>query len=220
MTVNNPDAWHIADPNHGKNLNSIRIFSDRAISLYSRNKTKIITGHHNIMGAVHMLKGLEYHYNNFISIYSTISHPKIHKSPTKEQLIKMSLHLYPENKVEALKHEAIAYLNRLGQFRVFTRSEFVKGRTKIKMSKRTGKILNAFRDEYSAHRELDKNKDEFKNYNLEQHISGGTMWANKHLIFQYIETNNNWINFDMIDDHPNIIKEVYMIVSGVIKSRK
>lgn len=214
MTINNPKNWNIIDPCPNKELDNIKSFADRAVALYARNKINITNGHLQIIGAIFMLKGLEYHYENFLNINSKI--PKI----TSEQFTKENLNNFLINREKSLilsqnlAHEACAYLNRLGQFRKFYGSKFAQNNSPKSL---IGEILNTFRDNYSAHRKIDNEKYKEQDLNVEILFSCGSLWdKNGNRMFQGKNTKGKIINFNLIRDHQNIMKETYNIIGDVI----
>src|SRR5689334_15872009 len=101
--------FDVKDPKPESKLEDILPVSIRALSLLARNKTKPIldTNYVEIVGAIDMLEALDYHFTNFMK--------------ATEQL-KTNEAINPKN----LDYEAVAYINRLGQFYYFTESAFVK----------------------------------------------------------------------------------------------
>src|SRR4051812_27351373 len=96
------------DPAPGIPLRDITPFSSRALALLVRNREKQIlaTGFENIYGAIDMIEGLEYHYQNLITWIDHLSTQRFASQET-------------ERLRRNLRHEMIAYLNRMGQFYYF-----------------------------------------------------------------------------------------------------
>lgn len=138
----NPKDWNLEDPCPDKRLSEIFPLSVRAWSGLIRSKDNAVfeKGFLNLVGAVDMMMGLDYHHDNFCTIINTLT-----KLP----------YLYTLTKRESrfLIHEAVAYLNRLGQFYHFASSEFVTS-----VVPNWDKIIptiikfKRFRDKHSAHR--------------------------------------------------------------------
>jgi hypothetical protein len=103
------DNYSVRDPYHGEPLQQITRPSSRATSLLARNKQNPLlrSGFVNIIGAIEMLAGMEYHNDNFIRICAGLAKGKIRDE-------------------QDLRHEAVAYVNRMGQFYYFAKSKFVK----------------------------------------------------------------------------------------------
>jgi hypothetical protein len=123
----------LKDPNEGVSLENIPVFSNKIDSLIVRNKHKIRDMHDyaHIWGSVHLLKGLECHYEDFLS--------HLHVLASKDCLGDDS----------RLDHYAVAYLNRLGQLYYFIKS--------LKLLKNCPKIkeLYLFRRKSTGHRSID-----------------------------------------------------------------
>lgn len=77
------------------------------------------------------------------------------------------------------------------------------------------------RDHYTAKRALDYKKEEDSRYlYLEHVISGGSLWTDGQLTFQFQEEKGDYHNFSMIKDHPEIIQEAYDILHNAIQGKK
>jgi hypothetical protein len=143
MTI---DDWNIRDINSDKELETIAPISARARSLLARNRTKPLLAKYglvNVLGAIEMLEGLEYYHDNIVRISSTLA--------TGSKIISAT----------AVDHEAIAYINRLGQFYFFAKSNFVKTAipdfaTLIPTISR----FQVFRNKHAAHRSIDAPRNE------------------------------------------------------------
>jgi hypothetical protein len=106
------------DPADNLPLGEVMPISLRIWTLFARNREKSIldTNFLNLYGTVDMVRGLEYHYTNFMNAVNRLSElPIISEETTKFE--------------HSLRHEIIAYLNRMGQFYHFVESDFVKERT-------------------------------------------------------------------------------------------
>ncbi len=123
----------LKDPNEGMALKDNPIMSQRILSRIVQNKDKIQDMHDytRIVGSLQFLEGLEYHYNNFTNHLQNLA--------AKECLSDESM---PD-------HEAVAYINRLGQIYYFIRS--------FKLLKHCPKIkeLYLFRRKNTGHRSID-----------------------------------------------------------------
>lgn len=114
-----------------KSIEEILMYSDKARALYSRNEKKIAKGSLQIIGAIFMLQGLDYHYNSFIKNISEID------SKNHTDLLNPN----KKNFIENSAHEFIAYLNRLGQFEKFYKSELFKEKCKYLEKSKIDKYL-------------------------------------------------------------------------------
>ena len=123
----------LKDPNIDKPLEDIPVFSDRILSLITRNKHRIRDEHDytQIRGSIDFLEGIEYHYNNFIAHLQTLAAKDIVEND------------------RMLDHEAVAYLHRVGQFYYFAKSlNLLQDCPKIKE-------LYLFRKKSIGHRSID-----------------------------------------------------------------
>lgn len=110
----------------------------------------------NIIQAKYMVDGLTYHFSNIERLYSNF------KSSNCEHLIDC------EEITRAIKHEVVAYLNRLGQFYSFAKSQRVKDIFPNPLSELEfiDKII-VFRMKQTAHRASDAPKSNDKYYDIE-----------------------------------------------------
>jgi hypothetical protein len=156
------DGWAIDDPFPGVELEKIGVFSSRALSLFARCGDSAIgaEGFFSISGAIEMLGGMEHHHANFLYERAGI-------------LAGESVSL------DGMKHEAIAFLNRMGQFHHFLRGDFVKRTiTDIgAVAPRTAKLM-VFRNKHAAHRSLDMPRGEPLNARLNHQLGMmGATWT-------------------------------------------
>ncbi len=146
MTWKNIDNFNFTDPHEGIALDEIHPLSERAVSHIARSRNLPILKHAfvNIFGAIEMMHGLAYHHARFMGL--------IESCHTTVPTLKIS---------EALRHEVVAYLNRLGQFWSFSNSYLVK-----KYCSSPEEILPTlsnlivFRNKHTAHRSIDNPKAE------------------------------------------------------------
>lgn len=206
-----PKNYNISDPHPDNKIEEIPTYSQRVLSLYAKTHKKMDRGHQSIYGAIMMIGGLEYHFSNFSS-----AHQRAHIvfPYTSEHIILMESPEYRQQ-MEVLKHETIAYLNRLGQFRVFVRSQFVQSKIgPINLPKKIEKILYYFRDRYSAHRAIDKSPDVCA---LDTFYLGTLRNKDGNIMFQYQDKGNDFLNLDLIESHPYIMDETSKILMKVIE---
>lgn len=132
-----PHHYRIEDSFPDSPLPSISPVSARAWALLARSRDNPVLQQHflQVSGAVSMMKGLDYHHDNFMRIIGGLARgDEIDESP--------------------LFHEAVAYVNRGGQFHYFARSRFVKGWLgTIGLPKID--VLKHFRDKAGSHRSFD-----------------------------------------------------------------
>jgi hypothetical protein len=136
--------WNLVDENQGKALDEINPLSSRARSMLVRNRTNPLLkfGFINVTGAIEMLEGLEYHHDNVIRLSSALA---------------AGARISETN----VNHEAVAYLNRLGQLFYFSKSEFVRNAI-IDVTPLIPTIARfmVFRNKHTAHRSIDAPRPE------------------------------------------------------------
>ncbi|SMG18942.1 hypothetical protein [Arenibacter troitsensis] len=196
------EEWTIKDPCPGMALQNIQPISHRAFALVSRNKNGLVSkeGALNIIGAIDMMEALDYHFNNFIE------HGKGATNINQ-------------------KHEAVAYLNRLGQLYAFTKSDFTKkynSEPKAILPKLDE--LYIFRRKNTAHRSLDAPQNEPKEYRNRQALSllGATtlkFMGNEQYVFPNYNKDHKeteWQYFTPATDHPIVMEESYQLIEKII----
>ena len=143
------------NPEPGTRLEAISPLSQRAYALMMRNRTKpaLQEGFIHIIGAIEMLAGLEYHHDNLVRLSGLLAAGKVLDET-------------------CLYHEAVAYVNRLGQFHYFAKSALVAKTVTEPLSKIPiiQKFL-PFRMKHAAHRSLDNPKKETENTQILQAMS-------------------------------------------------
>jgi hypothetical protein len=146
MSWKNIDNLNFKDPHEGVALDEILPLSERAVSRIARNRDLPILKHAfvNIYGAVEMMQGLTYHHARFISLVESC-----HTTAPTIQI------------AGAIRHEVVAYLNRLGQFWAFSESDLVKEccSNPKEILPTFGKLI-VFRHKHVAHRSIDKPRSE------------------------------------------------------------
>ena len=146
MSWTNIDNINFKDPNEGIPLNEILPLSERAVSHIARSRHLPILKNSfvNIFGAVEMMQGLTYHHAHFMSLVKSCH--------TTAPTIQTS---------EAFRHEVVAYLNRLGQFWSFSKSDLIKKCcASPEVALPTFNKLIVFRHKHTAHRSIDQPKTE------------------------------------------------------------
>jgi hypothetical protein len=142
---NSIDDWNIPDVNAAKKLEDILPLSARARSLLVRNRSNPMlkkTGFFNVLGAVEMLEGLEYHHDNIVRITGDLANgAQVADSD--------------------INHEAVAYINRLGQFYYFAKSDSVRSAiADVTTLIPTISKFMVFRMKHTAHRSIDAPRGE------------------------------------------------------------
>jgi len=235
--INSIDSWQVVDECPGTSLDTVFPISKRTACLIARNKTKSVlkTNFLNIQGAVEMMKGLDYHHDNFMNVINSLAQIGLTDEANEFRCI--------------LLHEAVAYLNRLGQYYYFLRSDFVRKNCAAAESfAPTIVAFVVFRRKHSAHRSIDAPKGESAHVQTTQamsmssvwgqmfepkpghpcHLSqvktqGGieefsrNQWKNSYLVFQLITDNpNDWHNFSIEKEHPIIMEEAFTVLEKVL----
>jgi hypothetical protein len=137
--------YQFTDLNPSLPLSDIMPLSRRAWAALARyqNARAAMAGQMKIIGAIDMLDGLEYHHAAFMRIIEQLASA----SPLSEQ---WALHR------RELVHEAVAYLNRMGQFYYFADSSLVRQFIPDPDSIIPTIVLyKPFRDKHAAHRAID-----------------------------------------------------------------
>lgn len=231
-----PRNWRLEDPCPGLPLANINPPSSRAWAalIRSRDKDVVRRSFLGIVGAIDMMRGLEYHSGNFCRIINEIALLSLLDAVSLEKKL-------------TLIHEGVAYLNRLGQFYYFASSRLVRGivsdwNSIIPMIVK----LKRFRDKHSAHRSIDKPKPGDKAHVQEVHawvfssLGGGLfspkpgkarvwspsdfmnqykMWTESYFCFQLIgDGEHDTLNLCIERDHPVIISEAYELISAVLQT--
>ncbi len=146
MPWKNIDKINFRDPHQGVPLEEIQPLSERAYSHIARcrNDPLLKRSFVNIYGAVEMMRGLTYHHASFMKLIESCRTT----TPSFET-------------TDALRHEAVAYLNRLGQFWSFSNSRLVKDfcSSPEKALSTISKLI-VFRNKHAAHRSIDSPRTE------------------------------------------------------------
>jgi len=156
----------------------------------------------------YMIDGLEYHYNNFLAL---------HKTNCKSVNKNIPMWTPNENISKQMKHEIIAYLNRMGQFYYFAVSNEVK--KEIINPLQYIPTINhfiPFRHKQTAHNGPDKSKGENNIWmnQLDKCFSDQAIFFDKHLTFQIISNKKNEnITLDLMEVHNKIISEANRLLS-------
>jgi hypothetical protein len=217
--LNDRRSWYIADPNEGIPLDAIEPLSSRAYSLITRSQSPILHAHFmQIGGVVSILSGLTYHHDNFVS-YQTKLERKFH------------------NEYAPLRHEAVAWVNRVGQLHYFVISNLVKSRLGS-VSVPTIESVMPFRNKHVAHRSVDAPMPEDSIAAQVMHAMslsdiGGMLWTPKpgaapadiasgppvdthYASFQIRGKGNNVYDLSVERDHPGVLREGYDVLSQLL----
>ena len=149
--LNDVRSWWFRDPFSGIPLDDIYPLSARASSLLFRNKDTapvLRTAFVHIHGAISVLKGLDHHQSHFVALLDQL------RAEARMDLT-APLPFDPDE----LLHEAVAYINRIGQLYYFFGSKLVRERLG-NVSIAAVNDLMAFRHKHTAHRSIDKPRPE------------------------------------------------------------
>jgi hypothetical protein len=172
-----------------------------------------------IEGVRFIINGLEYHYSKYEKESKKIIHAKnIH--------LERGNLLQNEKVTNSMKHEATAYLNRMGQIYYFAKSSKVE---KIMPPAEIKKIVPTiikfipFRMKYTAHRAVDHpRKGEVSEYMQQVNRLFSTQFIilDDRLIFQIIPNDDpkSALTFDLIEEHHVIKKEAFDLLSKLSSS--
>jgi hypothetical protein len=198
-------------------LNEIHPISVRAQSWLSRaSKISNFLGkpQTQILGGVLFLSGLDYHHDQFLKHYKNLKPYYLRKKRFMEQMCKAgSSELSPlpshieKNHLDAMHHEAVAYINRLGQFMYFAKA------MKLDAICLRGKELLSFRNKHTAHRSIDDPRGESLDVKEMQAMAFNFYQLNdgSFPIFQ-IQQAGQIVNFHMRDDHVVVMKEAMALL--------
>jgi hypothetical protein len=214
MQANDRRNWNFDDPAPGVTLSEIESLAVRAGALIFRSQSPLLNTHFvNINGAVAIFSGIEYHYYNYIGAIRRL------KSP-------------PGIGMSAVRHEAVAWVNRVGQFYYFLKSTLVTNNIPNSTYPTINYVL-PFRNKHSAHRSIDAPRTEDTSNAqliLAMMLSelGGSLWtprpgvtlplhsppfqtpsATHYLAFQMQLPDGSTQNLVIEQDHGNVMLEGY-----------
>jgi hypothetical protein len=213
--------WNIQDPRPGIQLEDVDRISIRAMMILARKQgTEFVQENAiRLSGPIQMMEGLEYHHDAFLRL---IAKPQAGDFSAEKDII----------------HEVIAYLNRMGQFYYFAKSDFVSrilGSTPsiIEIEKLSPlRMKNAAHRSYDAPRKEDtpdlmlyqaygmtgvqfsKNRDPSDPYQLG--IDDVSARWRKSFQGVQIPLVDSTVEFYLEVDHPKIINEAFDIFSRVL----
>lgn len=203
-------------------LNEIYPISVRAQSWLSRaSKISNFSGkpQTQILGGVLFLSGLDYHHDQFLSYFERLEPYYLRKIEFMAQMRQTgnsTLSPLPSHTekfhLDAMHHEAVAYINRLGQFMYFAKA------MNLDAICLKGKELLSFRNKHTAHRSIDDPRGESLDIKEMQAMAFNFYQLNdgsSFPIFQ-IQQSGQTINFHMRDDHVVVMKEAMALLEALI----
>lgn len=205
------------------NLRLLEIFplSARATSWRARTSLDNVFSKEEIVqidGSISMLQGLDYHYNHFISQFHQLtSYYERHESYLKDSMSGRRMNLpYPSitdaehQTFRSLEHEAIAYINRVGQFYYFAKA-FGHQSCLPRASE-----LMSFRNKHTAHRSIDMPRGETVHEKMWQAMSFGFYLLSTDSFPEFqIYNKGQIIKLHMRDDHPIIMKQALSVLQEI-----
>lgn len=165
-----------------------------------------------IAGAIGIVRGLEYHYRRFMDGVLALDPLK---SRLQQSLGSSDLHHRLPTPAEFelladLDHEAVAYINRVGQLYYFARAWQLESYVPQAVA------LLPFRNKYTAHRSIDEPRAESPHERQLQATAfgfGHTL-VGGFPVFQ-IQTKDAWVEFIMKDAHPALLSEVVTLFDAI-----
>lgn len=205
--------FNIADPRHGERLSDIIPLSARARSWLARVNAGIPEDESiQVVGAITMLEGLDYHYSRFEELvkrlgpYFTcrVAASSVNSGEFVQRLLPTATEIEDLN---GLDHESVAYLNRLGQFHAFVNARGLASRL-LKTHE-----LMVFRNKHTAHRSIDAPRGENQYEREYQAMAFGFYRLTRDGFPTYqLPSGKMHHEFDMRRDHPLIMKEAIEIL--------
>lgn len=155
-------------------------------SLVARiRRLSVAQGQVQIEGAADMLGGMQYHYQQFLRVIRAKACGAVEARAPDE------------------RYEAVAYLNRIGQFYYFVRSEFVKDLVSDALSAVPSlNRLIPFRHKYTAHRAMDAPRSDSDRIDIGNELSLGAIGG------QYFESREIQDLNNPFPDAPKDLKEL------------
>lgn len=204
--------FHVADPHPEEKLSGITPLSVRARSWLARVTYDIPESESvQTVGAVTMLEGLDYHYARFMKLvdrlepyYSLFLGRAAGDLP--DQSSELARPRFPTateiEDLNALDHESVAYLNRLGQFHTYAKARGLAARLA-----KTQELM-VFRHKHTAHRSIDAPQGESPQERENQAMTFGFYRLTRGGFPTYqIISRKRHHEFDMRRDHPTVMQE-------------
>lgn len=224
MSIKNSKNWRIEDPCVGIALGDIHPTSLRAQTVLARSSSKLLHTHFvQIAGVVSILSGLEYHHDRFMKLLGKLVPG-------------------PFNDYSSIRHEAVAWVNRVGQLYYFIKSELVVENVGDLATPMIDSII-PFRHKHTAHRSLDNPRPEDTAHLQMVHAmslsdEGGMLWTPRpgfsgpllktpptdtHFVTFQLQmpgdqTNNSVVELVIERDHQVVTREGYMVFESLLKS--
>ena len=172
-----------------------------------------------IAGGVYMLSGLDYHHRQFMIHIEQLAPYYARKNAFLEharELPSGSTVSPPKpteierDRLDALHHEAVAYLNRLGQFVSFAKAMELEA-----MCPRANELLS-FRNKHTAHRSIDDpRKEPFELQEMHAMAFNFYQLNNGSFPIFQIYDQGHHINFHMRDDHTVLMADAMVLFQSL-----
>lgn len=214
---NDPNKWNVYDPFPDLSIDEIRPISQRAAAYFVRNREDLNDYYVELFGAINMLKGLDYHFDNTLSYFHQLTPFDDFRKLIEEDRQQEAFAASQRNsRYSGLSnHEIAAYLNRLYQFQNFSTSDLVRP-ISSRLKKSGIKHALKFRHNLTGKRMIDRpNLDEYHKMQARYSEMGNLYDRHGHLQLQ-ITVNKETINFCLIESHEEIMLESYEIIRGAV----
>lgn len=203
------------DPNVGVPLAGLPPSSSRVLSWISRAVFKPgfpLEREVQIRGAVSILRGIEYHHRAFLHRFAQLDNLVARQvsGPAPEGALSPIPKTAEFEILADLHHEAVAYVNRLGQFHYFAKSVGLVGLVP------TITRLLPFRHKHTAHRSTDKPRSESAAEQQSQAMAFG--WGHNleggFLVFRLL-ADGKFHTLNLRDSHPFVVTEVVAVFEAI-----
>jgi hypothetical protein len=212
--------FHVEDPAPRTPLADIEPFTLRARSWLARvhRQFHIADGLHlQLVGAIEILGALDYHRDRYMSNLSLLApyYERLRRQSQFEQLGQPSHTRTTREEFDLLRtldYEAVAYINRLGQFYYFARSAKVDS-----LLPRINELV-VFRHKHTAHRSIDVPKSESPDDLARQAMAFGFSYSTvNYSPVHKIAHNGNLQVFCMASDHPVVMSDVFHALLALLR---
>ena len=220
---------YVEDPAPGEPIEDVNPLSKRAFKLVHDKKASsrlLTTNSINIVGAIDMMEGLDYHHQNYLELLRSVQLGNTTFRATKP----------------SLTHEVVAYINRVGQFYHFAISALISETIGDQDSSiATIKSIVRIRNKHTAHRSIDAPRRESEHEKERQAmLFSGTFFnprtgrstdiddseldldlihkklcQDSFVSFQFREE-ASYFNFSIEEQHSQVMTEAYEVVSKLV----
>ncbi|MEI6714367.1 MAG: hypothetical protein WCO60_11490 [Verrucomicrobiota bacterium] len=215
--LNHRGSWRIEDPAPEVPLPEIQLISDRTKALIFRSSSPLLESDFvQIYGVTTILAGLEHHFTNFMTAFG-------------------QLRSIEEPFPHAILHEAVAWLNRVGQLNAFRKSSLITKHVPMNDAP-TIEYVMPFRNKHAAHRSVDDPKRSEDAHTRPLHALmfsdlGWRIWTPReagqlpgidikqthYLAFQIRLNGPESRNLVIERDHPKVLKEGYKLIEALLR---